>query len=314
VTLVRGGFWSLVGAVFVLALSPAGSWAAYPGANGQIAYSTGLIFRPSTSEIFTIPPAGGDSTRLTDNAIADTEPSWSADGRRVAFVRGSSYSHQNQNVWTMRADGTKKRQVTHWPAAEAAPSFSPGGGRIVMTHGWDIMGDVVIARTDGTEPVRLTSDRDARDPVFSPDGRRIAFAGSPNQEAPSGIWVMRRNGTHKRLLASEARDPEEELDYLHPDFSPDGSHIVFDRMVCISHGCDHDDVLMRSNGHRKRSIGGGEEPVFSPNGKRIATVLVSCDALTESCDYPLVSFDPGTDSHVVTDLAHSPSWQPIPAL
>ena len=276
----------------MLAVYPASSWAAFPGANGLIAYSTGNIYRDSTTgEIFTISPAGGDPTPLTDNAIADTEPSWSADGRRLAFIRGSAYIGQSQNVWTMRADGTHQRQVTHGTTTESSPSFSPGGARIVMVRGWNTQGNIVIVRTDGTDPVRLTHGREARDPAFSPNGRRIVFAGAPSEERPRGIWVMRRDGTHKRLLATNPNHDS-------PDFDPDGSHIVFHRLHnCDSHTCEDSLILMRSNGRRKRAITDIErEPVFSPTGKRIAAVRFSCDALTMTCRSWLMTFDRhGTD-------------------
>ncbi|MEK6271288.1 MAG: hypothetical protein AABM42_01395 [Actinomycetota bacterium] len=305
---IGGGLLSVTGAVLALLATAGTSWAAFPGANGLIAYSTGDIFRTSSAgEIFTISPAGGDPTRLTDNAIADTQPSWSADGRRLTFIRGSAHWGQHQNVWTMRADGTHQRQVTHGATPESSPSFSPGGARIIMTRGWGYTGNIVIVRTDGTDPVRLTYDREARDPAFSPNGRRIVFAGAPREERAAGIWVMRRDGTHKRLLAA---DPNS----YSPDFDPDGSHMVFHRLHnCISHGCDDSVILMRSNGRRKRVIGDGEEPVFSPNGKRIAAARVSCDALTMTCNSKLLTFDRhGTDGRVVTDSISSPSWQPIP--
>jgi dipeptidyl aminopeptidase/acylaminoacyl peptidase len=309
---IRGGLLSGVAvSLLLLALSPATSWAAFPGANGLIAGAGG---GSEYWEIWTISPNGSDPTRLTDNAIDDAQPSWSADGRRLTFIRGDVY-YGPTDVWTMRADGTNQRQVTHGPAYESSPSFSPGGGRIVM----DRNGSIVKVRTDGTHPVRLTSGRGARDPVFSPGGKRIVFAGSPREDASSGIWIMRRDGTHKRLLANEARDPEDELDYLRPDFDPDGSHIVFERLVCVSHSCDSNDVLMRSNGRRKRFIGGGEEPVFSPNGRRLATRLVSCDVLTETCTSRLITMARDgsawqTVSRSEDRLAPSisPSWQPIP--
>jgi Tol biopolymer transport system component len=138
---------SVAGAVLALLATAAASWAAFPGANGRVAYSETRGLVPGGGgynwEIFTISPAGGSPSRLTDNAIADTQPSWSADGRRLVFIRGSAAIGQNQNVWIMRADGTHKRQVTNWPGPESSPSFSPHGGRIVMTHGWDIGGDIV---------------------------------------------------------------------------------------------------------------------------------------------------------------------------
>ncbi len=312
---IRGGLLSALGAAFILFATPAISWAAFPGANGLIAYSQAVGNLPQGGhnwEIFTISPAGGDPTRLTDNAISDFLPSWSADGRRLAFIRASAYF---ANVWTMRADGTHQRQVTHGSLPKRSPSFSPGGGRIVMTRGWNGgMGNIVIVRTDGTKSVRLTSGRWARDPAFSPNGRRIVFAGAPREEAASGIWVMRRDGTHKRLLAA---DPNSDS----PDFDPDGSHIVFHRLHnCISHGCDDSLILMRSNGRRKRVIREiGDMPVFSPTGKRIAEVWVSCDALTERCNSKLLTVDRDeTDARVVTDpeppfdSIYDPSWQPIP--
>jgi hypothetical protein len=315
---IRGGLLSILGASVALFATAGTSWAAFPGANGLIAYSNlreGGVPGGANWEIFTISPFGGDPTRLTDNTVLDLQPSWSADGRRIAFIRSDTYYTPGE-VWTMRADGSHQRQVTQGPAWESSPSFSPGGGRIVM----DRNGNVVKVRTDGTKPVRLTSGRGARDPAFSPGGKRIVFAGAPREEAPSGIWVMRRDGTHKRLLANEARDPENELDYVHPDFDPNASHIVFERLVCISHGCDSNDVLMRSNGRRKRSIGGEREPVFSPNGNPIAGVDVDCDILTESCHSKLVSFHrDGSHRRLIRgpeddpfDSFTSPSWQPIP--
>jgi TolB protein len=308
--------------------SPVISWATYPGANGRIAYSETRGLVPGGGEhnweIFTISPAGGNPTRLTDNAISDTQPSWSADGRRLAFIRGSAYIGQNQNVWTMRAGATHQRQVTHWPDAESSPSFSPRGARIVMTHGWDVAGDIVTVRTDGTEPVRLTSGKRARHPVFSPDGRRIVFAGQPTKTSQSGIWVMRRDGTHRRLVASEASGPDNQ----YPDFSPDGSHIVYERCIDDVHDCITDDIIMRSSGRYKRVIKGasGEQPVFSPNGRRIAVVRRrNCVDLYELCGSRVFTVARrGGDAQVLTQpdapldgftrfpLDSSPSWQPIP--
>jgi Tol biopolymer transport system component len=189
-----------------------------------------------------------------------------------------------------------------------------------MAHGWDSAGNIVIVRTDGTYPVRLTRDRQASDPAFSPDGRWIAFAGRPRKDRPLGIWVMRRNGTRKHLLANQAHDVEDPyVSYEHPDFSPDGSHIVFQRLECISHGCDTTNVVMRSDGRRKRIIEGGDAPVFSPSGNRIAAALFGCD-IDENCHGTLISFnrDGGHRSTVrdpagdVFDWIFGPSWQPIP--
>ena len=121
----------------------------------------------------------------------------------------------------MCADGTHQRQVTHGGAHESSPFFSPGGGRIVLARN----GRIVIARTDGTDPVRLTYDRKARDPAFSPNGRRIVFAGAPGEEAREDLADAPRRHPQAPVRRANANLSIA----LHPDFDPDGSHIVFQR-------------------------------------------------------------------------------------
>ena len=317
---IRGGLLLAVGITAAMLVIPAASLAAYPGANGLIAYSeprAGGVpnYEGQNWEIFTIPPKGGDPTRLTDNAIPDRQPSWSADGKRLTFTRGSAYSGQKEHVWTMRADGTHQRQVTHGDTPDFSPSFSPGGGRIVMSHA----ANIVVVRTDGTGRVRLTRDHDAGHPVFSPNGRRILFSGRPRKGLHFGVWVMHRDGTHKRLLADQAHDPEHgsDAEYFDPDYSPDGSRIVFHRDVCRG-GCEQYVLVMRSDGGGIRNLVGDRDTVFSPNGYRIAAVQGSCPS-DEDCTSNIVTFRRnGTDQRPVTPLVDTstsgrqPSWQPIP--
>lgn len=66
-------------------------------------------------------------------------------------------------------------------------------------------------------------------PTYSDDGRQIAFVAEgappsacPKCEGPGTIWVMSRDGTEARELASHS-----ELGFHNPDFAPDGNWIVF---------------------------------------------------------------------------------------
>jgi len=136
---------------------------------------------------------------------------------------------------------------------------------------------------------------------------------------------MRRDGIHRHLLASNSADG---VDYEFPDFSPDGSHIVYERCIDDGHECLTDDMLMRSNGRHKRVIEGAEgtQPVFSPNERRIAVVRrFDCVDLYELCGSRVFTVARGGgDAQVLTQpdapsdgfthfpLDSGPSWQPIP--
>jgi dipeptidyl aminopeptidase/acylaminoacyl peptidase len=103
--------------------------AAFPGANGKIAYTT---IADGNSEIhaFTFTPPGtfsGD-TRLTNNPATDSEPTWSPNGTQIAFV---SDRDGNFEIYKMNADGTGQTRLTHngrstqtLPGRPTAPSSS----------------------------------------------------------------------------------------------------------------------------------------------------------------------------------------------
>jgi dipeptidyl aminopeptidase/acylaminoacyl peptidase len=59
------------------------SKAAFPGANGKIAFGTD---RDGNKEIYTMYPDGSGLTRLTNNVSDDRSPAWSPDGTKIAFT------------------------------------------------------------------------------------------------------------------------------------------------------------------------------------------------------------------------------------
>ncbi len=76
---------------------------------------------------------------------------------------------------------------------------------------------------DGTNRVQLTSDDlHQASPAYSPDGTRIAFAGSGSTD--QDIWVMQSDGTNPVDLTSAVTGVESQ-----PAFSPDGTTIAYVR-------------------------------------------------------------------------------------
>ena len=90
--------------------------------------------------------------------------------------------------------------------------------------------DILVANTDGSDPVNLTNEllegtpSAERDPSFSPDGKLIVFSSNINPAANTGddIWLMNADGTDKRNLTPLANSRAQ------PVFTPDGKRIVFE--------------------------------------------------------------------------------------
>ena len=60
----------------------------------------------------------------------DTDPSWSPDGSRIAFV---SYRDGNRpEIYVMNRDGSGQIRLTDNPAIDHSPSWSPDGSRIAF--------------------------------------------------------------------------------------------------------------------------------------------------------------------------------------
>ncbi|HEV3142187.1 MAG TPA: hypothetical protein VGY57_16790, partial [Vicinamibacterales bacterium] len=59
--------------------------------------------------IWTLPSSGGAAKAVTDISMDARQPSWSPDGRRIAF---QAYRTSTWQIWTMNADGTDLRAVT----------------------------------------------------------------------------------------------------------------------------------------------------------------------------------------------------------
>ena len=91
------------------------------------------------------------------------------------------------------------------------PDWSPTADRIVFQREKDVGGtikaDVLTAPARPKRhrrPLRLTATRDAYFPVWSPDGRSIAYVRAPGLQSTNGsLWTMRApDGGGQRLIAT----------------------------------------------------------------------------------------------------------------
>jgi tricorn protease len=202
-----------VGDLSFFDVSPDGMWLAWNAPNGI--YKEDMV--------------NGDVTLLADGGKV---PSWSPDGREIAFYR---FRDGNRDIFVMSADGRNQLALTRSVAQEYAPDWSPDGRSLVFSstvgHGSAPTELYVVSRpqpntTAWGAPRKVSADGSwaAR---WSPDGRFIAYARRRRGGvAPSvaEIGVVTPDGTRDRVLVRvPIREP-------HPDWiewSPDSRSVYY---------------------------------------------------------------------------------------
>jgi tricorn protease-like protein len=97
---------------------PAG--ATFPGVNGKIAFSRDRGGdSDGDAEIYRMNADGSHLTRLTNNSVDDTQPDWSPDGTKIAFMSGV-HKGSNLEIYTMNADGSEQTRLTNDPHGDTA--------------------------------------------------------------------------------------------------------------------------------------------------------------------------------------------------
>src|SRR3954453_21313322 len=91
---------------------PVAAHAAYPGKNGKLAIEGDT--RPG---IWTVKPNGNDLTRITGKNGLPFNPSWSPNGRSIAFT-------QSNALWRMRADGSDKNKLVKGVVSDIGTNIS----------------------------------------------------------------------------------------------------------------------------------------------------------------------------------------------
>jgi WD40 repeat protein len=287
--------WPALVAAAVLLPLPAAQ-AAFPGANGRIAY---VSEEAGNAEISAVDPAGGPTVNLTGNPASDHDPAWSPDGTRIAFT---SDRDGNPEIYVMDADGSDVTQLTNDPAADDEAAWSPDGSRIAFTRETSGFRKLWVMNADGTGPVQLTFGTLADDsPAWSPDGSRIAFVGPTGAFGIRDIYTVRPDGTDRTQLT------ETGVDDSSPSWSPDGALIAF---FAEFTGV----VTMRPDGSGETPIPGTSayaSPAWSPEGFD----LVVAD-LSDASDFEVTTISEiGTQAHRLTENATNdrrPDWQPVP--
>jgi Tol biopolymer transport system component len=218
--------------------------------------------------------ADGSGMRLLARNVDEGYLAWSPDGRRIAFVRERAGTH---DVYVTRTDGTGTRRLARGVRMSGdfdlgpltAPAWSHDGRRLAFISNRTGTSEIYLMNADGTDQRRLTRNRASEyNPVWSPDGRSIAFTRRPREHwrYDDDIYVLKADGTEGRNLT---HNPQDDYD---PVWSADGKQIFF----ATQRDGEDEIYVMNADGRRLRNLTRNQaydtSPALSPDGRQIAFV------------------------------------------
>jgi Tol biopolymer transport system component len=306
---VRSRVTAVLSSVLVtglLLVSPA--HAAFPGANGKIAFA----HCPSgPCDIWTMNADGANKVDTTNTPTAnEASPAWSADAKQIVYVR-------NGAVWVMKADGTLQTQLVPAPTSNGcgyrdtllAPAWSPDNSKIAFArdicmldpeggHPSDSI-DLYTVNADGTGESLLANQATA--PRWSPDGTKIGYEFFADGGGGYDIRWITPDGNSSFAVTQTS--------FEHfGDWSPDGVW-----MTSPSNEFDSTAYKIHPDGTGKTQVQNIRPYRWSPDG----TKFLAGGGGTAGADIYIANLD-GTGVTYLTSNGNSgtrdkdPDWQPIP--
>ncbi|HUE76093.1 MAG TPA: hypothetical protein VMP10_04625 [Chloroflexota bacterium] len=179
--------------------------------------------------IYIVGVEGGES-RLVYAGPDTRSPSWSRDGRRIAFyekypgyqfLRGRAFYDDFFRVMILDTETGLAAGVRDQTDRSFSPSFSPDDS--VVFHGER---GLYVARHDRlTSPLLVGPDTRFQTPAWSPDGHTIAFAWESHDHWEIGL--VNSDGKNWRLITRSPAFANPPVNSVSPAWTPDGSRIVF---------------------------------------------------------------------------------------
>jgi hypothetical protein len=275
---------AVVVGVSLLAAAPV--QAAFPGANGKIAFERFAPSTPGNRMIYSVNPDGSGTTQLT--AGNDVEARWSPDGGKLLFARLSAPG--GTGYYIQDPVGTP----AHFVHTGFGGGWSPDGTR--LSFGTGAVGTMNV---DGSDLKAFTLGWTAE---WSPDGEKIAFSRDRCADPPScefftdDLWTMNADGSGETKLVDDASPL---------DWSPDGSKLLYsDYTLGVS--------TINRDGTDRQPFPVAGAKAWSPDGTKVVGVKASPS--DPSTDLFTANID-GTGVTPLTstpDFDDYPDWQPLP--
>jgi dipeptidyl aminopeptidase/acylaminoacyl peptidase len=246
-------------------VSPDGKWVAYGISTPDMEANRGV------SNIWIVSTSGGDAIQLTQSG-KDSAPSWSPDGKTLAFLSGRDGTSQ---VYVISMEGGEAKKLTTLSTGADLFKWAPDGKSIAFTSG-----AYVDCKDDACNKKRDEEKEKSKVKAHVADHLLYRHWDHWSEGKRSHLFIQPVEGT------TAARDLTEGADYdVPPDqrggdtdinFSPDSKEI------CYTAVTDKVEAISTNGDLFLAPVGGGESkritsnqgfdgnPVYSPDGKYIA--------------------------------------------
>ena len=225
---------------------PDGSGVVYSSSRGD----TVLYLR--TMNLWSVQTGGKNLRQLTFGETSYISPDMDRDGNIVATRRQIQF-----DIWRYPVDGTAEEnvrhgvQITHQTGAVETPSAAPGDHEIVYLSDTGGHGNLWVLNLDTQQNRQLTFEHDPHVtigvPVWSPDGKQIAYVKRGLNGWNVDLWMMDPDGSANRKVSEGGGwacwSPDSRWLYFSPP-SQNGFRII------KTSAAGGPDVLVREEGQR----------------------------------------------------------------
>jgi TolB protein len=260
--------------------------------------------REGPTRLFVLDVAAHKQRRVgTAGHWLDEEPSWSHDGRRIAFssTRGGG---NNLDIWVMDADGSNPIRLTDHPAPEQDPAWAHDDKSLFFTAERDGRGEIYRVWLQDKRVERITAGIDrAIMPATSPDGRYLAYAAQTIMSFQVHLIDL-TNGTRRQVTTGGGA--------CRPAFKPDSQEVAFVRL-------DRDPSRIeaaRETGTRvvvQDAKLWSYYPDYSPDGRYLAFSVSPEHHEGEDWDLAVMDLQSGRWSRLTSGRGNDryPDWRPV---